>query len=346
MLTKKKIPVRSILIYGFLPSFLKRIVYRIKGYKLSKGVKIGIGSVIIGEDVTIGENSSVGFFTIIRAKTIKIDRFVQIGSLSYIDTERLEIGDDTRIRENVFVAGITSPKSLLKLGQRCLIGQYSFFNPSEPIVIGDDCGIGGGCKLFTHGSFLSVLDGYPVSFAPITLGSNVWIAWDVFVLPGVSIGSDVVVGARSFVTKNIPSKTLVSGNPAKVKVKNFPAPTSLQDQLEVLRNTLDEFKSFLEYNKIQCSLDTVSDGKVLEVRVKRKYSRLTYLDTKDVLRNPQNSQTIVSFYKPEGLEDLLKNSSVEMIICIESKERIGTSELGEEFAKFISKYGIRFRRSD
>ena len=51
---------------------------------------------------------------------------------------------------------------------------------------------------------------------PITVGNNVWLGGNVTVLPGVTIGDNVVIGAGSVVTKNIPSNTLVYGNPARV----------------------------------------------------------------------------------------------------------------------------------
>ena len=51
---------------------------------------------------------------------------------------------------------------------------------------------------------------------PITVGNNVWIGGNVAVLPGVTIGDDVVIGAGSVVTKDIPSGVLAAGNPCRV----------------------------------------------------------------------------------------------------------------------------------
>lgn len=52
--------------------------------------------------------------------------------------------------------------------------------------------------------------------APIHIGRNCWLGAGVIVLPGVSIGDDVVVGAGSVVTKDIPSRTVAVGNPCRV----------------------------------------------------------------------------------------------------------------------------------
>jgi acetyltransferase-like isoleucine patch superfamily enzyme len=50
---------------------------------------------------------------------------------------------------------------------------------------------------------------------PICLRDNVWIGFDVIVLPGVTIGEGSIVGARSVVNADVPPYTVVAGNPAR-----------------------------------------------------------------------------------------------------------------------------------
>lgn len=68
--------------------------------------------------------------------------------------------------------------------------------------------------------------GHPIDFErrnqgleyayPITVGDNVWIGAGVHVMPGVTIGSDVVIGGGSVVVKDIPDHCVAVGNPCKV----------------------------------------------------------------------------------------------------------------------------------
>ena len=50
---------------------------------------------------------------------------------------------------------------------------------------------------------------------PITIGNDVWIGGNVTILPGLTIGNNVVIGAGSVVTKDIPSNCVAVGNPCK-----------------------------------------------------------------------------------------------------------------------------------
>ena len=51
---------------------------------------------------------------------------------------------------------------------------------------------------------------------PITIGSHVWLGANVSILPGVTIGDNVVIGAGSVVTKDIPCNVIAVGDPCRV----------------------------------------------------------------------------------------------------------------------------------
>ena len=51
---------------------------------------------------------------------------------------------------------------------------------------------------------------------PITIGSDVWVGGAAIICPGVAIGSRVVIGAGSIVTRDIPDDVFAAGNPCRV----------------------------------------------------------------------------------------------------------------------------------
>ena len=91
LIRKRRIPVLHMLLIGVLPSFFKKLVYRLKGYRIGKGVSLSLGCVLIGRKVEIGDHTKIGFLTIIRGREICIKRFVKIGSMSVIDLSLIHI---------------------------------------------------------------------------------------------------------------------------------------------------------------------------------------------------------------------------------------------------------------
>jgi putative colanic acid biosynthesis acetyltransferase WcaF len=59
----------------------------------------------------------------------------------------------------------------------------------------------------------------PLVTAPIIIGEGAWVAADVFIGPGVTIGEGAVVGARSSVYRNVGPWTVVGGNPSRLIAK-------------------------------------------------------------------------------------------------------------------------------
>lgn len=346
LINKSRIPYKHILLIGMLPSFLKILIYRLKGYKIGKGVKIGIGSVIVGKNVQIGDQTKIGFFSIIRGKDVNIGRYVKIGATSIIDTERVEIDDDARISEQVFIGGISSPRAFFKLGKRTTVMQMSFINTTEPVIIGDDSGIGGHCLLFTHGSWLNQLDGFPVTFAPITLGKRVWLPWRVFIMPGVSIGDNVVIGANSLVSRNLPSNCLAAGNPARVIKENYPKKPDDHRRKAIIENIIVSFSEYLEYNSFHIQRESISSNQCkLSISKKTNKYDIHFLSSIDSIQ-PSGSRDllVIDNEEKESKQDDLYG--FKMKINLFSKQRIGTSDCGEEFVSFISRFGIRFNRLD
>jgi acetyltransferase-like isoleucine patch superfamily enzyme len=356
MLTDKpRIPFKQILLYGFLPSFLKVWVYRLKGYKIGKRVNIGLGAVVCGDEVQIGDYCSFGFFSVIRGRKIKIDPHVQIGAATIIDTPILEIGEGTKINEQVFVGGLQFPDSKLIIGRNCQIMQMSFINPSKYIKIGDDTGIGGHSLIFGHTSWLSAFEGYPVDFQPIEIGNSVSIAWRVFILPGSVIGDGAVVGANSLVNRVIPPRCLAVGFPAKVVSKDPQFPAEMTDEARqiLLKNILSEMAEYLRGFGYDCSqndsgLEVIQENfrwRVRQPKTWRGQMHFTKCREKAGTEILKPADLFLSLFSiPDAIRTHLGTRNT-VWVDIERKERSDNSnDMAEEVIQYLKRYGVRFFR--
>ncbi len=76
--------------------------------------------------------------------------------------------------------------------------------------------IGPNVGMYTAGHSIQPVDRTKDGYAiPITIGDDVWIGGGCTILAGVTIGDNSIVAAGSVVTKDVPSNTIVAGNPAK-----------------------------------------------------------------------------------------------------------------------------------
>lgn len=70
---------------------------------------------------------------------------------------------------------------------------------------------------------------------PVHIGNDCWIAADVTICPGVTIGSNCVIGAGSVVTKDIPSNSFAAGNPCRV-IREINEQDSMENFSDILGN--------------------------------------------------------------------------------------------------------------
>lgn len=61
-----------------------------------------------------------------------------------------------------------------------------------------------------------------ISKGDVSIGNDVWIGMGAMILSGVTIGNGAVIGASAVVSKDVPSYSIVAGNPAVVVKKRFP----------------------------------------------------------------------------------------------------------------------------
>ena len=97
----------------------------------------------------------------------------------------------------------------LSLGKYSDIGCFSYLNAKHEIHIGKNVQIGSHCSIYTE----STID---KKKGKVFIGDNALIGSHSTIMPGVTIGVGAVIGAHSFINKDIPWYTLAYGTPCKV----------------------------------------------------------------------------------------------------------------------------------
>lgn len=105
----------------------------------------------------------------------------------------------------------------VNIGSNNLIGKNHWSSEPYLITVGSHCQLTN-CKIFTHGGGNVVRSKYPNfdCFGKVIIGDWVYIGTNALIMPGVTIGDNVLVAAGSVVTKSVPSGMVVAGNPARV----------------------------------------------------------------------------------------------------------------------------------
>jgi len=160
----------------------------------------------------IGAAVKIKFGSIIMSKEIEIEDGVIVGSDVHIMNGKIHIGEESIICSEVRTDG----EGPLTIGKNCYVGQRTLINATEPVNMEDGVGIGSDSSIFTHGVWVSYLEGLPRKFAPVTIRKNVWVPPRCLILPGVTIGEDVILATGAVVTKDIPDRTFAGGIPAAV----------------------------------------------------------------------------------------------------------------------------------
>jgi len=149
------------------------------------------------------------------------------------------------------------------MGHNNFIGG-DFWSSAEPylIAIGSHCDLTENTKIYTHGGARVARGKYPNFdvFGKVVLGDRVYVGSGAQIMPGVTIGDNVLIAAGSVVTKSIPSNVVVAGNPAKYIC------------------SLDEYiEKNLPYNTDSKSLNTKDKKKLLLSLTDDKFIKKGYI---------------------------------------------------------------------
>ena len=152
------------------------------------------------------------------------ERIYEYNALRPSETQRMRellvallghVGDDEIVINQPFHCDYGSQ---ISVGRR-FFANFNFTVLDEaPVVIGDDCFIGPNVSIYTacHSTDPVERNTRREWALPVRIGDSVWIGGSVTILPGVTIGDRVTIGAGSVVVGDIPSDSIAVGNPCRV----------------------------------------------------------------------------------------------------------------------------------
>jgi len=103
---------------------------------------------------------------------------------------------------------VVQNKKNFKLGLNTDIGAFTYINAKFGVVIEDEVQIGSHCSIYS----ISTIDD---KSGPVHLKRNCRIGCHSTIMPGVTVGENAIVGAHSFVNRNVPDGATVAGVPVK-----------------------------------------------------------------------------------------------------------------------------------
>jgi UDP-2-acetamido-3-amino-2,3-dideoxy-glucuronate N-acetyltransferase len=157
------------------------------------------------------------------APDVKLGKNVRI--YDFTNLYGCEIGDDVKIGTFVEI------QKGSKIGNRCKVSSHTFI--CEGVILEDDVFIGHNVTFINDlypratngtGELQSDSDWNCVATL-VKRGAS--IGSGAVLLCGITVGQNAMIGAGSVVTKDVPSDTIVAGNPARVMKKNQATPKIL-----------------------------------------------------------------------------------------------------------------------
>lgn len=128
----------------------------------------------------------------------RIEAWDKYNDVSY--NPKIVFGKDVRINSTCHIGCI----NYIEIGDQCLFG-------SHVMIIDHSHGKNDVNELAIHPSLRNLY-----SKGDIVLGKRCWIGENAVILPGVHVGDETIIGANAVVTKSIPKRCVVAGNPARI----------------------------------------------------------------------------------------------------------------------------------
>jgi acetyltransferase-like isoleucine patch superfamily enzyme len=199
-----------------LSSDEKVALYREHGAVVGERVTIGRGTLIDAQFVELGADTSIGEDVLVRARRFTVGEHGQVGASCRFFCRDFVAGDVVTLRWNVAVVDGQGGIHDCRIGDLCFVAYDTYLNTDRDVTLGERVCLSPGVRLYTHRKWLEALDGYPFSYAPVTIGERSWLGPGSLILPGVVLDAEVTVMANSVVASNAPRGALLGGVPATV----------------------------------------------------------------------------------------------------------------------------------
>lgn len=138
------------------------------------------------------------------------------------NNNHLTVGDNTTIRNSIIE--IRGDNCSITIGEECIIGHGCYLSAKDECTLSimDKCALSRNVKVMTSdGHNIYHNDRIINTAKDIVLEQHIWVADNVTILKGVTVGRDSVLGINSTVSKDIPANTVAVGSPAKVTKTNI-----------------------------------------------------------------------------------------------------------------------------
>lgn len=146
---------------------------------------------------------------------LRIERGVRI----WKSNGEISVGDRVLLHRHVKLSAYgADQKARIVIGDRSYIGDRTEIHAGSLVEIGSGCDISWDCNILDRD--YHKLNSDTEEIKPVKICDNVWIGCGATVLKGVTVGEGAVIAAGAVVTKDVPPRCLVGGNPARVIKEN------------------------------------------------------------------------------------------------------------------------------
>ncbi len=285
----------------------------------------------IGENVTINNNGSLYLesreITISDYSDIIINKLLELKSKVWIG-KYVEIGaDHIVVNYNTSVQNYSILLGHIEIGANCLIGQnvyissgYHYFKEKPFLLIRDQ-------------DMLARANELKQSIKKIIIEDDVWIGKNSVIVNGVTVGKGAIIGANSFVNKDVLPYTVVAGSPAKIISKRLDFESLMPSIL--YGNNEQHFPYF--YEGFDYSLHVFNINKYVKI-INKKFIlvahnqllmnyinlELYYINNINNLIFEFNNQkvNIANFNVKFKLFDLMQNKFIFSVLNLDTKNEI------------------------